>query len=78
MGVLSPEGKGDAQPQGLSSLSKDDCLHDSNRHTSANPPGQAISPPCLLSHGTGLIEQHWFESQLVTLPSLRTFVLASP
>lgn len=44
MGVLSPEGKGDALHQGLSSLSKDDCFHDSNRHTSANPPGQAISP----------------------------------
>lgn len=44
MEVLSPEGKGDALHQGLSSLSKDDCFHDSNRHTSANPPGQAISP----------------------------------
>lgn len=28
--------------------------------------------------GTGLTEQHWFESQLVTLPSLKTLVLASP
>ena len=28
--------------------------------------------------GTGLTEQHWFESQLVTLPILKTLVLASP
>ena len=42
--------KGDAPLHGLSSFSKDDRLHDRDRHASAQDPrGQAISARCPLS-----------------------------
>lgn len=72
MGVLTPEGKGTPCTKACPVSARMIAYLTATDTQAPVLQGRPSLP------GTGLTEQHWFESQLVTLPILKTLVLASP